>query len=210
MSTKGIPVAAACDLIEALVSNDVRVFVLHDFDLAGFKILRTVREGTRLSVGSDVIDLGLRMADIEGLSSEPVSYDQRTDPREYLQYDCGATPEEAAFLVSHKGAYKGFSGQRVEINAMTSEQLIAWLDRKFSEHNVTKLLPDAETIAEAYKRAIFLNRIQDKIDEFAEEINDDKIEVPDGLTELVAEKLAEHPKASWDRVVWDIANEATT
>ena len=206
MSTKGIPVAAACDLIEKLVDNDVRVFVLHDFDLAGFKILRTLREGTRLSVGSEVIDLGLRMADIEDLPSEPVYYNQAANPRAYLKYDCGATQEEAEFLVS-VGHYRGYQGRRVEINAMTSELLIAWLERKFAEHEVTKLVPDAETILEAYKRAVFLNRIQAKIEEIADEIEADEPDVPDGLHKRVTEILASRPTASWDRVVWDIAND---
>ena len=88
---------------------------------------------------------------------------------------------------------------------MTSEQLIEWLDRKFAEHNVTKLIPDAETIAEAYRRAMFLNRIQAKIEEFAEEMDGDDTDVPDGLRERVAASLANDPIASWDRVVWDIA-----
>jgi len=206
MSTKGLPVKAACDIIKALVQKGVRVFVLHDFDLAGFKILRTLRKGTRLSVGSDVIDLGFRMADIVDLPSEPVYYDQTTNPKIYLRQDCGATSEETEFLVS-KRDYRGYQGKRVEINAMTSEQLIEWLDRKLAEHNVKKLVPDAETITVAYKRAVFLNRIREKIEEIVEDIEDDTIEILDGLSELVAERLAERPKESWDRIVWDIVND---
>ncbi|MFH1006624.1 MAG: hypothetical protein V1800_03865 [Candidatus Latescibacterota bacterium] len=102
--------------------------------------------------------------------------------------------------------YRSYVGQRVEINAMTSEQLIEWLDHKFAEHNVTKLIPDAETIAEAYKRAMFLNRIQAKIEEFAEEMEGDDTDVPAGLRDQVAAMLANDPIASWDRVVWDIAS----
>ena len=206
MSTKGIPVKAACDLIDALDQKGVRVFVLHDFDLAGFKVLRTLREGTRLSVGSDVIDLGLRMADIEGLPSEPVAYKQKANPKVYLRYECGATEEEAEFLVS-KSTWSGYLGQRVELNAMTSEQLITWLDQKLAEHGVTRLIPDEDTIRHAYKRAVFLKRLQDRIDELAEEIEDDAVDLPDDLIQQVKDRQADNPRTSWDKVVWEIAEE---
>ena len=55
---------------------------------------------------------------------------------------------------------------------------------------------------------MFLKRIQEKIEKIAKEIEDDNIEVPDGLTELVAGRLADDAGASWDRIVWDIADEA--
>ena len=184
----------------------VRVVVLHDFDLAGFKVLRTLREGTRLSVGSDVIDLGLRMADIEGLPSEPVAYKQKANPKVYLRYECGATEEEAEFLVS-KSTWSGYLGQRVELNAMTSEQLITWLDQKLAEHGVTRLIPDEDTIRHAYKRAVFLKRLQDRIDELAEEIEDDAVDLPDDLIQQVKDRQADNPRTSWDKVVWEIAEE---
>jgi hypothetical protein len=203
MSTKGIPVAAACDLIEAFVPENVKVFVLHDFDLSGFKILRTLREGTRLSVGSDVIDLGLRMADIEGLDSEPVQYKQEIDPRDYLEYDCGATPEEIAFLVKDS-RYGYYEGRRVEINAMTSEQLLTWLDRKFAEHGIKKFVPDVGAIATAYKRAVLLQRIAEKIEEFASEIESEEIDQPESLYLDVAKEMENGNIKSWDEAVWKL------
>ena len=130
MSTKGIPVKAACDLVRRLHSKDVQIFVLRDFDLPGFKIVNTLRTGTRLSSGSPVIDLGLRLDDIRDLQAEPVTYRQRKNPGHYLRA-CGATPEEIDMLV-HSGRFGGWYGQRVEINAMTSEQLIEWLEAKFA------------------------------------------------------------------------------
>jgi hypothetical protein len=152
MSTKGLPVKAACDLILSFHERNIQTFVLRDFDLAGFKIVRTLRRGTRLAEGSPVIDLGLRLADVTGLTPEPVAYSQRVDPRCYLQEDCDATAKEANFLVSG-GAPGRWTGQRVEINAMTSEQLIAWLERKFELHRVKKLIPDGRTLTQAFKRA---------------------------------------------------------
>lgn len=206
MSTKGIPVDAACNLIGSMASEGVRVFVLHDFDLAGFKILRTLRVGTRLSQGTDVIDLGLRMADIGDLSPEPVSYSQRQDPKIYLEHDCGATDEEARFLVS--GGRSGrWSGLRVEINAMTSEQLITWLERKFSEHEVKKLVPDEDTLSTAYQRAVFLQRMEEEIEQLREMMEGDEIPTPNGLGARVEAMLRRHPRMSWDQALWRVARE---
>jgi hypothetical protein len=204
MSTKGLPVKAACDLIEALDEKDVRVFVLHDFDLAGFKIVRTLKRGTRLANGSPVIDLGLRMADIDGLSSESVSYKQNVNPVVYLEDGCGVTKEEARFLVSG-GSHFGWRGERVEINAMTSDQMITWLERKFAEQGVTKIIPGADALAEAYKRAVFLQRLERKIEELEDEMHDDEFDVPDELAAGVKRMLEENPRTSWDDAVWELA-----
>ena len=204
MSTKGIPVDAACDLIRAFVNKGVRVFVLHDFDLDGFKILRTLRIGTRLSSGSDVIDIGLRMADIEGLPSEPVLYKQTVDPSYYLRHDCGATEEEAAFLVNEH-TYGAFKGNRVEINAMMSEELITWLEKKFEEHGVKKLIPDEEVVKAAYQRAVFLQRIQERIEELTWELENEEIELPPKLYAKVTKAMENGGTQSWDEVVWELA-----
>ena len=67
MSTKGVPVAACCDLAARFNRVGVRVFVVHDFDEAGFTILQTLRRGTRLAPGAQVIDLGFRLGDVAGL-----------------------------------------------------------------------------------------------------------------------------------------------
>jgi hypothetical protein len=204
MSTKGIPVKAACDLIYAMSETDVRVFVLHDFDLSGFKILRSLKEGVRLSCGSDVIDLGLRIADIKDLTVEPVLYKQQSDPGIYLKYDCDATPEEIKFLVDTRGGYYSHRGQRVEINAMTSQQLITWLEDKFEEYGVEKFIPDQDTLSMGYRRVKYLGLVDKKIKEIEESMVEDDEEIPEDLTQLIKEKFEEDPSLSWDEALWDI------
>ena len=139
MSTKGIPVGAACELLSRLPGESVKVFVLHDFDLAGFKIVRTLRKGTRLQHGTDVVDLGFRLADIQELDREEVHYSQQKDPKRYLRR-CGATEEECAILV-RDGGWREWDGERVELNAMTSEELITWIEGKMEEHGIEKVIP---------------------------------------------------------------------
>jgi DNA topoisomerase VI subunit B len=207
MSTKGIPVKAACDLIHQMDMIDVRVFVLHDFDLDGFKILRSLKEGVRLSLGSDVIDLGLRMADIKDLPAEPVQYKQRIDPGLYLEFDCDATQEEVDFLVDPKGGYYSHHGQRVEINAMTSEQLITWLEDKFEEYGVEKFIPDLASLSMGYRRVKYLGLVGKKIKEIEESMVEDDEEIPEDLIELIEEKFKEDPSLSWDEALWDIVKD---
>jgi hypothetical protein len=77
MSTKGMSVTAARELIDELFGRFVglRFFVLHDFDKSGFSIAGTLKRDTRRYAfknlcEDDVVDLGLRMGDIEGLQDE--------------------------------------------------------------------------------------------------------------------------------------------
>jgi hypothetical protein len=205
MSTKGIPVAAACDLIKAMHEKNVRIFVVHDFDLSGFKILQTLREGTRLSSGTNVIDLGFRMEDIRDLESEPVEYRQEKDPGEYLEI-CGATPEEVDFLVGDVGGVR-WEGQRVEINAMSSEELIIWLEKKFAEHGVKKVIPAEEVLNEAYKRAVFSQRLKAEIEQLKDDLEDEETTDLDDIHAKVTEMIEEDPELSWDDAIWKLAED---
>jgi DNA topoisomerase 6 subunit A-like protein len=203
MSTKGLPVGAACQLAHRFNCEDVRVFVVHDFDLAGFKIVRTLRKGTRLALEAEAIDLGLRLPDVGDLESEPVRYKQAADPRSYLRR-CGATKEEREFLVRKKD-WNFWTGERVELNAMTSEQFITWLERKLVEHGVTKIVPGPKALARAYRRAMFLRDVDRATEKIRKRIAAKDVVVPDDLGDRVSAILAENPATSWDRAVWKVA-----
>ena len=73
ISTKGVSVTAARQLIDEVCGgNNLPLFVLHDFDVAGFLILGTLNRSTRryqFSNSIKPIDLGLRLADIAGLDA---------------------------------------------------------------------------------------------------------------------------------------------
>ena len=65
--------------------------------------------------------------------------------RKRLRID-GATEAEIEFLLSGEGN----TGQRVELNAMTSDQFVAFVERKLAEHRAAKVSLSAETPAETY------------------------------------------------------------
>ena len=208
MSTKGMTVKAAVEVAQHLENEGVRILVAHDFDKSGFEIVNTIRRGTRLlHGGADVVDLGLRLEDIEGLESEPVSYKQKKDPQKSL-YDCGATQEEADFLVSGNPWYGHWTGQRVELNAMTSDQLIDWLEKKLTEHEVEKVVPSENVLALGYQRAVVRLSVADLIEEFTDNMDD--VAVVDGLDTRVRDHLEEHPEQTWERALAAIAESERT
>jgi DNA topoisomerase VI subunit A len=203
-STKGMPVSALCDLLATLKEHGIKVFVAHDFDKSGFSILGTLRRGTRGSKGTgDVIDLGLRLADIEGLERERVTY--KANPRNNL-IENGATAEEIAIL--HPCRYE-IEGERVELNAMTSPQFIAWIEGKLTEHGVKKLIPEREAIQAAYRRAVFLQRMQAEMARQREQIAAQGITLPARLESAVRAELKRRPELAWDEAVWAVAERGT-
>ena len=74
MSTKGLSNTAARMLIDKLMQSGVeRVFVLHDFDVAGFSIFGTLGKSSRryrFENQATLVDLGLRLADVEAMRLE--------------------------------------------------------------------------------------------------------------------------------------------
>ena len=157
-STKGLSNVAARNLFVALGEIGVRVVVLHDFDERGFIICGTLSGDTdRYQFKGEkpkIIELGLRLADAKemGLVSEYVEYDH--DPEKNL-VKYGATKEERAFLRrgAIEGSKKKFWGERIELNAMTRDQFIEYVETKLEEAGVEKVIPDEEVINPLYLQA---------------------------------------------------------
>jgi hypothetical protein len=100
------------------------LFTLHDFDVSGFSIQQTlVTSNRRYQFESKInhIDLGMRLADIEGLDQEPVSLQQDKGAFARRLRINGATQAEIDFLLTGPDKV----GQRVELNAMNSGQFVA-------------------------------------------------------------------------------------
>lgn len=212
MSSKGMTTKAAVEVAQKLSAEGVQILVVHDFDKSGFEIVKTIRRGTRLlhSGVADVIDVGLRLADIEGLEREPVTYKQRRHPRHSMK-ECGVTDEEQEVLVSGPSSWDHFThwnGERVELNAMTSDQFVKWLEAKLDEHGVEKVVPEADVLAEGYRRAIIRQHVAEIIEKTVEAM--DEIEVPDSLAERVRDHLALHPADAWEHALAVIAEDGET
>ncbi|MBN1443003.1 MAG: hypothetical protein JXA90_09845 [Planctomycetes bacterium] len=90
---------------------------------------------------------------------------------------------------------------------MTSAQFVAWLEKKLTEHGVTKVVPDPDALASAYRRAMFLQAVDRATQELHRRIASTTIDVPEDLASRVTEILTEHPALSWDRAVWKLAEQ---
>jgi hypothetical protein len=199
ISTKGQSVTAARLLIDEICGGDngIPLLVLHDFDIAGFAIFGVLQRDTRRYTFSNTIepiDLGLRLGDIAGLEQEPAAA-TKTKPailRRQMSEN-GATPEEIEFLLNN----------RVELNAMASDQLVEFIERKLKEHGIGKVVPGKDLLGETYQafhRSAQLRDIFEEVEsEFDEEENE--IEVPDNLESQVRKILKKHDDLRWDDAV---------
>lgn len=171
------------------------MFVLHDFDVAGFLILGTLNCNTRryqFSNRIEPIDLGLRLADIAGLGREPAAA-TKTDPdilRKQLAEN-GATDAEIAILL----------GDRVELNALTSDQLIGMIERKLKRHGIKKVIPDNKLLTEAYLAFHASQELREIYEEAEENFKATKVKVPRDLKKKVHAILAKHDDLRWDDAV---------
>jgi uncharacterized membrane protein len=198
VSNKGLSVTAARRLIDTVCGDhDLPLFVLHDFDLAGFLILGTLQRDTRRYQFSNVvetIDLGLRLADIAGLEREPAAA-TKTSPgilRAQLAEN-GATAEEIDILIN----------ERVELNAMTSDALIEMIERKLKVYGLKKVVPDEDLLAETYLAFHRGEQLREKFEEMQEEFDEeaDEIEIPTDLKERVSAVLTEQADLRWDDAI---------
>ncbi len=200
MSTKGMSVTASRELVDHLCSDhEIPLLVLHDFDKSGFSIVGTLREDTRryqYENAINVIDIGLRLDDVEGLETEEVYFNSEWAVRRNLRQN-GATDDEIEFLLHH----------RVELNAFPSDQLVAFIEKKLDEHGVAKVVPDDETLAAAYRRMRRQAAVQAKIDEVLEQSGEDEetVTVPPDLGARISERQRDKRELRWDTVLQEIA-----
>jgi hypothetical protein len=201
ISTKGVSVTAARQLIDIICGDyDLPLFTLHDFDLAGFLILGTLQRDTRryqFSNAFEVTDLGLRLADIAGLEREPAAA-SRTRPnilRDQLAEN-GATKAEIGILLT----------ERVELNAMTSDALIAMIERKLKAYGLKKVVPNDDLLGKVYRVFDHSQQLRKKFEKIKDEFKAAKIDVPRNLKDQVSADqvsavLDKHGDLRWDEAI---------
>ena len=89
---------------------------------------------------------------------------------------------------------------------MDSAQFIAWLEARLTDARVTKVVPDADVLTRAYRRAYRRAVIQEAVDRLLEDGDDDNIPVPADLEHATREQLVDSAQA-WDDVIWGRACE---
>lgn len=133
-SSKGYASRAARDLIDLLADTEepITVFCLHDADAAGTNIYRTLQEATaaRAARKVKIINLGLEPGEAVAMGLQAETFKQGKKKLPVADY----VPEEYRdWLQTH----------RIELNAMSSPQLIAWLDGKMKLYSGKVIPPNA-------------------------------------------------------------------
>jgi hypothetical protein len=204
ISNKGNSVTAGRQLIDEICGvYDLPLFVLHDFDVAGFEILGTLQRDTRryqFSNAVEVVDLGLTLDDIGGLEHE-LAAANKTD-RSLLRAQLaenGASDAEIDILLH----------ERVELNAMTSDALVAMIERKLQAYGLEKVVPDDDLLAEAYRAFHRSHRLRERFTEMEQQFDEEAeaADIPDDLGEQVRAVLAEHTDLRWDDAIQLVLDE---
>jgi hypothetical protein len=206
MSCKGQSVVAARKFVDQVcaLGKGVPLLVVHDFDKAGFEISQRLtsvsewaEENDRVTYEFtneiDVVDLGLRLGDVEeyGLGGEECEFKGR------FAEDSIATNEEREYLSG---------GRRVELNELTAPQFVQWLEGKLKDNLPGRLVPGDDVLEKAYRRAVAVARINRALEEATEGAVKEAKEarVPGGLRARIEEALASGDSPAWDKVLYDV------
>jgi hypothetical protein len=138
MTAKGFACRAAKQLLNRALGRQITILAAHDADIAGYEIARTLAEETRTSRGIHirVIDIGLNVKEAlaMGLEKEAVYVKRKMSSALRRRL----TEEEYNFLRQY----------RIELNAMTSDQLVGWIEGKLAENGLaSKVVPPDDVLA---------------------------------------------------------------
>jgi hypothetical protein len=211
ISSKGQPTRAARDIIDLIGESDepVQVFCLHDADAAGTLIFHSLQEETRARPrrNVEIVNLGLdpweavELAEAGIVEIENVAHDKRQGVADYVD------PKWAQWLQSH----------RVELNAFTTPEFIAWLNGKMAAFS-GKVVPPAPILVERLddqvrqrlhesivERVLSEARVDDRVDEALASLSAKLAEVAADLPSQVDDDLQEDSQRHWADVVDEFA-----
>jgi hypothetical protein len=212
-SSKGYGSRAAKDLIDKLVEHDepIEVFCAHDADAYGTMIYQTLQEETRARGARKIkiINIGLEPWEAVEMRLEVETVEEKDRRKAVARYvaDHGGEWDWEEWLQTH----------RVELNAMTTPQLIAWLDRKMEAFGCGKLIPPAAVLegdlaarAEKKVRAEITERILREAGlDFQVAAAMAALKLPDGkaLARGIARLFKDRPDAEWRAHIEAVAEE---
>jgi hypothetical protein len=206
MSTQGMSVTEARRIVDQYARQGVRILVAHDFDRAGACIAHTLGHDTRrysFEADPDVVDLGLSLAEARamGLDDEEAP---KEGPGEEKLREYGLGDEEVEFLIGR--------GRRYELNAMNSDQFLAWIEGKLEKHGAGKVVPEDEVL-ERHARRVFARQAvaggaRPLIE--AAEAKAAAAKLPADLRRRVSQRLKDKPVLSWEEALEEVLAEGVS
>jgi hypothetical protein len=222
IASPGFGSEADRNLLRLFADEGYQILVLHDLDVNGLAILANIQDGNDRVGGVDgeVVDLGLRLADIPDLDRRVrgetgIGFDgedatrQKALPETILHH---VTPEEAVLLTGTRRNQKVWEYKRYELNEIPAAMRIPFVERKLDAAGlVRKVIPpesylgetasfmvesDIESETEWAIARILANAIKaNMVERFA-----DRYDLDD-LLGYVRRELDKSPSSSWRSVV---------
>ena len=212
VTSKGFTTRAVRDLIDLLGEGEepIRVFCVHDADAFGTMIFQTFIQETKARARRrvEVINLGLDPWEALGMGLAPERVEASDRSKAVADY-VRSRPDGARWT-------NWLQTQRVELNEMTTPQLIAWLDGKMAAHGVGKVIPPAAVIVDQAQRQL-AGQVERRITarvlrkagierQVATALAGIDMPEPEALTAAVVNWIGEHEAGAWSTGVSDLTD----
>lgn len=166
---EGFSPTACRNLLARSEIRNMKLFVLHDADIGGYNIARTLGEATRRMPDHhvDVIDLGLTVPQVIELGLETESFTRKVDLPSTVEFDDDALDWFTGEPFPAGRGKTHYKCTRCELNAFSADGLAEFIEDGLRRHGATaKVIPP-----------------QPVISDHAEHVRDDQ------LTELINDEL---------------------
>jgi hypothetical protein len=202
-------------LDKAQAGKDYTIFVLHDADINGYDIARTIQCETRRMPNHNinVVDIGLFIQDALDMGLEPETGTRKKE----LVSDLVLNDIEHEYFTGDRqyyGTKKSWIYRFFELNALSSGQFVEYIDDKISrylEENKLpkKVIPPEEVLLKKAKEK-FKSALKEKVDDYISEqlqldvLKDELLETFIGefddqeFTDAVGDYLVENELETWE------------
>ena len=162
-------------LEKAQAGQDYTIFVLHDADPDGYNIARTISEKTKRMPDHniEVIDLGLTVHDAIEMELSSETFTRKKE----LASDLKLNAIELDYFrgeLKETGTKKNWVCKRIELNAMSAGQLVAYIDagisRAIGERNLEKKVVPPEAVLSDTAGRLFEHNLGKKVDQYITEL----------------------------------------
>ena len=233
VSSSGFTTRALKDLIDHIGSTardePVRIFAMIDGDSHGSMIFQTLVKETkaRAARSIEVVNLGLFPG-----KRWPTDCSTKPDLREIAQRKSRTghvRRAQVADYIRERDRQNRLNGNpnnepnwedwlqdnRVELNAMTSPQRVAWVERKFATYNVDKVIPPEDiardllvghikaTIAAQVEEEALRSKQQWIAEQIAARIA--KVKIPTDIPARIANYLKRHRSRRWTDAIAELS-----
>jgi hypothetical protein len=212
LTSKGFSTRAVRDLLDLLGDHDepITVFCVHDADGPGTMIYQTLQEETKARPRRrvEIVNLGLDPWEAIGMGLQVEPIKERNREIGVAEYVLNRDDGER---------WRGWlQDNRIELNAMSTPDFIAWLDSKLLDYD-GKVVPPTDVIREKYAEQLKAEIRTQITNRILQEANIDTL-VEDAMAGIVGPEidpnlvnawLDANPEELWTRWVDEVVSDQT-